>query len=252
MKRREIVDFTTTLKTTGTTILTSVTLRSNFDFDLIQHFYDIELTIWLLFLIFSLIISLLTHNFFNSKQVLNSISNYLWISWNIITLQNLNYKLISSKYRFLLSLTYICICFVFYYFFATINSEVVVRNEAKPIDSLEDLIQNERIRPVLFKGAVTEEWFINDKKEISQNILRKSLRFKGSQMFSNETLIQLIENKIAIIASFETLEAISIQACSEYPFSKFYISRKTFNENRNSFALRKGINPYFRNKFDKK
>ncbi len=192
MERRQIVDFTTALQTTETSILTSVTLSSNLDFDLIQHFYDIELKTWLLFIIFSLIISLLTHNFFKSEQVLNSIPNYLWISWNIITLQKLSYKLISSKYRFLLSLTYICICFVFYYFIATINSEVIVRNKAKPIDSLEDLIQNEGIRPAFFIGSVHEEWFINNKKEITQQILRKSLRFKVSQMFSNETLIPLI------------------------------------------------------------
>ncbi len=127
-----------------------------------------------------------------------------------------------------------------------------MRNEAKPIDSLEDLIQNEGIRPAFFRGNVHEEWLINNKKEITQQILSKSLRFKGSQMLTNAIFIPLIENKIAIIDSFETLEAISIQACSEYPFSKFYISRKTFNENRNGFALRKGINPYFRNKFDKK
>jgi len=137
LKRRQIVDFTTALQTTETSILTSVTLSSNLYFDIIQHFYDIESTTWLLFFIFSLIISLLTHNFIKSEQVLNSISNYLWISWNIIALQKLNFKLISSKYRFLLSLTYICICFVFYYFYATINSEVIVRNNAKPIDSLE-------------------------------------------------------------------------------------------------------------------
>jgi hypothetical protein len=236
-----------------TSILTSVTLSSNLDFNIIQHFYDIELTTWLLFLIFSLIISLLTHNFFfKSKQVLSSIPSYLWISWNIITLQKLSYKLISSKYRFLLSLTYICICFVFYNFFATFNSEVIVRNKAKPIDSLEDLIQNEGIRPALFIGTVHEEWFINNKREITQQILRKSLRFKGSQMFSNETLIPLIENKIALIASFEALQIMSMKACSEYPFSKFYISRKTFRSNRNGFALRKGINLYFRNKFEKK
>jgi hypothetical protein len=235
-----------------TSILTSVTLSSNLDFDLIKHFYDIELKTWLLFLIFSLIISLLTHNFFKSEQVLNSIPYYLWISWNIITLQKLSYKLISSKYRFLLSLTYICICFVFYHFFATINSEVIVRNKAKTIDSLEDLIQNEGIRPALFKGSAHEEWFINNKKEITQQILRKSLRFKGSQLFSNETLIPLIENKIALIGSFEAMQIISMKACSEYPFSKFYISRKTFRSMRNSFALRKGINPYFRNKFEKK
>ncbi len=222
-----------------TSILTSVMLSSNFDFDLIQHYYGIELTTWLLFLIFSLIISLSTHNFFNSKQVLNSISNYLRISWNIITLQNLNYRSISSKYRFLLSLTYICICFVFYNFFATINSEVIVRNKAKPIDSLEDLIYYQGIRPVLFKGTVKEEWFINDKKEITQQILSKSLRFKGSQLLTIAIFIPLIENKTAIIGGFETLETISIQACSEYPFSKFYISRKTFNNNRNGFALRK-------------
>jgi hypothetical protein len=141
---------------------------------------------------------------------------------------------------------------VFYYFIATIDSEVIVRNKAKPIDSLENLIHNQGIRPVLFKGTVTEEWFINDKKEIYQNILRKSLRFKGSQMYSNETLIQLIENKIAIIASFETLETISIQACSEYPFSKFYIARKSIQSMGNGYALRKGINPYFKNKFEKK
>jgi hypothetical protein len=53
---------------------------------------------------------------------------------------------------------------VFYYFFATIDSEVIVRNNAKPIDSLEDLMNNQGIRPVLFTGTVTEEWFINDKK----------------------------------------------------------------------------------------
>jgi hypothetical protein len=252
LKRRQIVDFTTALQTTETSILTSVTLSSNLDFDIIQHFYDIELTTWLLFLIFSLIISLLTHNFFKSEQVLNSISYYLWILWNIITLQNLNYKLISSKYRFLLSLTYICICFVFYYFFATINSEVVVRNKAKPIDSLEDLMHNQGMRPAFFIGTVTEEWFINNKKEITQQILRKSLRFKGSQIFSSETLIPLIENKIALIAGFEVLQIISMKACSEYPLSKFYISRKTFRNMRNGFALRKGINPYFRNKFEKK
>ncbi len=250
MKRREIVDFTYALQTTETSILTSVMLRSDLGFDIIQHFYDIELTTWLLFIIFSLIISLLIHNFFNSKQVLNSISNYLWISWNIITLQKLNYKLISSNYRFLLSLTYICICFVFYYFFATFNSEVIVRNKAKPIDSLEDLMHNQGIRPVLFIGTVHEEWFINDKKEISQNILRKSLRFKRSQMFSKETLFQLIENKIAIISGIENLETISIQACSEYPFSKLYLSRKTFQTFGNNYALRKGINPYFKKKFE--
>jgi hypothetical protein len=127
-----------------------------------------------------------------------------------------------------------------------------VRNKAKPIDSLEDLIHNKGIRPAFLKGNVHEEWFINNKKEITQQILRKSLRFKGSQMFLNETLIPLIENKIAIIGSFENLELISIRACSEYPFSKFYISRKSFNSNRIGFALRKGINPYFRNKFEKK
>jgi hypothetical protein len=127
-----------------------------------------------------------------------------------------------------------------------------VRNKAKPIDSLEDLIHNQGIRPALFIGNAMEEWFINDKKEISQNILRKSLRFKGSQMFSNEVLIPLIENKIALIGSFETMQIISMKACSEYPFSKFYISRKTFRSNGNGFALRKGINPYFRNKFEKK
>ncbi len=227
-------------------------LSSNLDFDIIQHFYDIEFKTWLLFLIFSLIVSLLTHNFFKSEQVLSSISNYLWISWNIITLQKLNHKLISSKYRFLLSLTHICICFVFYYFFATINSEVIVRNKAKTIDSLEDLVNNQGIRPALFIGTVHEEWFINNKKEITQHILRRSLHFKGSQMLTNAILIPLIENKIAIIGSFETLETISIQACSEYPFSKFYISRKSFYSNRNCFALRKGINLYFRNQFEKK
>jgi hypothetical protein len=235
-----------------TSILTSVTLSTNLDFDLIQHFYDIELTTWLLFLIFSLIISLLTHNFFNSKQVLNSISNYLWISWNIITLQNLNYKLISSKYRFLLSLTYICFCFVLYNFFATINSEVIVRNKEKPIDSLEDLMHNQGIKPVLFKGTVTEEWFINNKTDISQNILSKSLRFKLSQIVSKETIIPLIENKIAIIGMFETLVTISIQACSEYPLRKFYIARKTFQSMGKGYALRKGINLYLKNKFEKK
>jgi hypothetical protein len=127
-----------------------------------------------------------------------------------------------------------------------------VRNKAKTIDSLEDLIQNEGIRPALFIGTVHEEWFINNKKEITQQISRRSLRFKGSQMLTNAIFIPLIENKIAIIGGFETLETISIQACSKYPFSKFYISRKSFNSNRNGFALRKGINPYFRNKFEKK
>ncbi len=141
---------------------------------------------------------------------------------------------------------------MFYHFFATINSEVVVRNKAKTIDSLEDLVHNQGIRLALFIGTVHEDWFINDKKEITQQILSKSLRFKGSQMLTNAIFIPLIENKIAIIGGFETLEAISIQACSEYPFSKFYISRKTFNSNRNGFALRKGINPYFSNKFEKK
>ncbi len=252
MKRRQIVDFTNALQTTETSILTSVTLSSNLDFDIIQHFYDIELTTWLLFFIFLLVISLLTHNFFDSKQVLNSISNYLWISWNIITLQKLSYKLIASKYRFLLSLTYICICFVFYHFIATINSEVIVRNKAKTIDSLEDLIQNEGIRPALFIGTVHEEWFINDKREISQQILIKSLRFKGSQMLTNAVFIPLIDNKIALIAGFDALETISIQACGEYPFSKFYISRKNFQSMRKGYALRKGINSYFRNKFENK
>jgi hypothetical protein len=71
-------------------------------------------------------------------------------------------------------------------------------------------------------------------------------------MLTNKVLIPLIENRIAIIGGFETLQTISIQACSEYPFSKFYISRKNFNSNRNGFALRKGINPYFRNKLEKK
>jgi hypothetical protein len=127
-----------------------------------------------------------------------------------------------------------------------------VRNKAKPIDSLEDLIHNQGIRPALFIGNAMEEWFINDKKEISQNILRKSLRFNGSQMFSNEVLIPLIENKIAIISGFETLETISIQACSEYPFSKFYISRKSIKSTGRGYALRKGINSYFKNKFEKK
>jgi hypothetical protein len=140
---------------------------------------------------------------------------------------------------------------VFYHFFATFNSQVIVRNKAKPIDSLEDLMHNQGIRPALFIGTVHEEWFINNKKKIAQQILRKSLRFKGSQMISNETLIPLIENKIAIIGGFDALETISIQACSEYPFSKFYISRKIFNSNRNGFALRKGINPYFKKKFEK-
>jgi hypothetical protein len=140
---------------------------------------------------------------------------------------------------------------VFYHFFATFNSEVIVRNKAKPIDSLEDLMHNQGIRPVLFIGTVYEEWFINDKKEISQNILSKSLRFKGSQMYSNETLIPLIENKIAIISGIENLETISIQACSEYPFSKLYFARKTFQTFGNSYALRKGINPYFKKKFEK-
>jgi hypothetical protein len=126
-----------------------------------------------------------------------------------------------------------------------------VRNKAKPIDSLEDLMHNQGIRPVLFIGTVIEEWFINDKKEISQNILSKSFRFRGSQMFSNETLIPLMENKIAIIGGFETLETISMKACSEYPFSKFYIARKTFQNVGKSYALRKGINPYFKNKFEK-
>jgi hypothetical protein len=140
---------------------------------------------------------------------------------------------------------------VFYYFFATFNSEVIVRNKAKPIDSLEDLMNNQGIRPVLFIGTVHEEWFINHKKEISQNILSKSLRFKGYQMFSNETLIPLIENKIAIISSIENLETISIQACSEYPFSKLYFARKTFQTIGNSYALRKGINPHFKKKFEK-
>jgi hypothetical protein len=135
---------------------------------------------------------------------------------------------------------------------ATINSEVIVGNKSKPIDSLEDLIQNQRIRPVLFKGTVHEEWFINDKTEISQKILRKSLRFKGSQMLTNEVLIPLIENKIALIAPFGDLEAVSIKACSEYPLSKFYISRKTFQSMRNGYALRKGINSYFRNKLENK
>ncbi len=225
-------------------------LSSNLDFDIIQHFYDIEFKTWLLFLIFSLIISLLTYNF-KSEQVLSSISNYLWISWNIITLQKLSYKLISSKYRFLLSLTYICICFVFYYFFATINSEVIVRNKAKPIDSLEDLVNNRGIRPALFIGTAIEEWFINNKKEITQQILRRSLRIKGSQMFSNETLIPLIKNKIAIIGAFEILETISIRACSEYPLSKLYFGTKTFQIIGKAYALRKGINPYFKNKFEK-
>jgi signal recognition particle receptor subunit beta len=45
-------------------------------------------------------------------------------------------------------------------------------------------------------------------------------------MLTNAIFIPLIENKIAIIGGFETLETISIQACSEYPFSKFYISAK--------------------------
>ncbi len=127
-----------------------------------------------------------------------------------------------------------------------------MRNKAKPIDSLEDLVNNQGIRPAFFIGTVHEEWFINNKKEITQQILRKSLHFKGSQMLTNAILVPLIENKIAIISGFETLETISIQACSEYPFSKFYISRKSFNSNRNGFALRKGINPYFRNKFEEK
>jgi hypothetical protein len=127
-----------------------------------------------------------------------------------------------------------------------------VRNKAKPIDSLEDLMHNQGIRPVLFIGTVYEEWFINDKKEISQNILSKSLRFKESQMYSSETLIPLIENKIAIISGIENLETISIQACSEYPLSKFYIAKKAFQIMGRSYALRKGINPYFKNKFEKK
>jgi hypothetical protein len=71
-------------------------------------------------------------------------------------------------------------------------------------------------------------------------------------MFSNETLIPLIESKIALIGSFEALQITSMHACNEYPFSKFYISRKTFRSMRNGFALRKGINEYFRNKFEKK
>jgi hypothetical protein len=127
-----------------------------------------------------------------------------------------------------------------------------VRNKEKPIDSLEDLMHNKGIRPVLFIGTVTEEWFINDKKEISQNILSKSLRFKLSQIVSKETLIPLIENKIAIISNFGTLVTISIQACSEYPFSKFYIARKAFQSMGKGYALRKGINLYFKNKFEKK
>jgi hypothetical protein len=85
-----------------------------------------------------------------------------------------------------------------------------VRNKAKPIDSLEDLVNNQGIRPAFFIGTVHEEWFINNKKEITQQILRKSLHFKGSQMLTNAILVPLIENKIAIISGFETLETISI------------------------------------------
>jgi hypothetical protein len=48
------------------------------------------------------------------------------------------------------------------------------------------------------------------------------------------------------------LETISIQTCSEYPLSKFYIASKAFQITGKGYALRKGINPYFKNKFEKK
>ncbi len=251
-ERRKVVDFTAPLEVTQTSILTSILLRTNFAFDVIQHFGDIDLTTWLLLFIFALVISALIDNNFEIKKVLDYVSNILWNSWIIITLQKFDYKLISVKLRIALTLTRICISFIVYYFMATIRSEVILQNTSQTIDSLEDLVNNQNIRPAFFEGTAHEGWFLNHKNQLNELILSKSIHFKGDKMFSDEVFVPLIENKIAIIAGSENLESISIKACTKYSFSKFYIASKTFNNNRNCYAIRKEINSHFRKKFYKK
>jgi hypothetical protein len=251
-ERQKIIDFTAPLEVTQTSILTSISLRTNFGFDVIQHFGDTDLTTWLLLFIFTLVTSAIIDNNFEIKKVSDYVSNILWNSWIIITLQKFDYKLMPLKLRIALTLTRICISFIVYYFMATISSEVILQNTSETIDSLEDLISNQNMRPAFFEGTAHEGWFLNHKSQLNELILSKSIHFKGDKMFSDEVFVPLIENKIAIIAGSENLESISIKACTKYSFSKFYIASKTFNNNRNCYAIRKEINSNFRKTFDKK
>jgi len=250
--RRQVIDYTDPLEITQTSILTSAIFSSNVKVDVIHHFLDIDLISWLLLLISVLVTSSLIYKNHKSKQLL-SIRNYIWISYKILTVQKFEYKaLISYKSKITISLTNICICFIIYYFIATIQSNVLINGTSETIDSLEDLIQNQNIQPAFFEGTAHEAWFINSDNYINRRILSNSIHFKGNLMFSDQLFLPLINNKIAVIAGTENLESISMKACDKYQFSKFYIASKTFNNNRNGYALRKTINSLLRQKFQNK
>lgn len=249
-----MADYSNALEMTDTSILTAMNWYESEGIDAISHLSDIHPLVWTLLVICVSIIALLNTSLAFDRYCHNSIKcflynciSYIYLGWNILTLQKLNYnstQLISLPFanRLLLSLLYICICFIVYSFNSSLSASVIISVKSTVIDSLEDLVNNPNVRPAFMRGTAHANWFTSDDINlINRRILNTSLLFNGSDIYTDVVLKPLTQYKIALISGTENLQTTAINSCEKYPYSTLYIAKKSFNSNINGYALRKSL-----------
>lgn len=157
----------------------------------------------------------------------------------------------SSSQRILLVVNVLGIFWLFQYFFASFSTSLVTMKEGTKIDSLEDLVKNDKVTGVFFKEYNLWSRFKHSTLDINQKIVAKSVVMSMKELSEKSFMNSNYLSEYAVIA----LEPMNIFIQQTYCFRSYdnplvHISKKKFYPTIFGILYRPGISLQVKERVD--
>jgi hypothetical protein len=110
---------------------------------------------------------------------------------------------------------------------ALIGMSVIIGPEIANIDSLEELLQRQDIKPTLLEGSYEKQLFQNNSVPIYNQIWQrlKNNLISSDYMHSKDIMIDIINGKKVLIDGSINLYGFAAHLCDQYPNAKLYFGK---------------------------
>jgi len=160
-----------------------------------------------------------------------TIGKHLWILLTILLLRGngLPKTTISSINRSLITLISTTCLFLTTILSALIGMSIIIGPEIANIDSLEELLQHQHIKPLLLEGSYEMQLFRNNSVDIYNRVwdkLKNNLISEEQLSRSNQIMLDIIDGNSVLIDGTVNLYGFAARICNKYPNARLYLGQR--------------------------